>query len=801
MDSLPDDARLRKLLADVAATPPYPGLRPFRPDEQRFFKGRKAQIEEVTARLTTEKCVVVHGGSGSGKSSLVRAGVIPALRLQSIPDRGDFWRAAICTPGQSPVGNLAAALDAVLSPAPTGGDRVGRVRDVLAGGDGLGGFMPAFRGEIPLEEGVSRTVLDKANLLVLVDQFEELFREENHGNPEAAWLAGLVVDAWRNRERYEGLYLVLTMRSEDLHRCAEFIELPNMINAAGYLTRRLEEKELREAIVAPVRPLLIRARLLASGGATGEADLRPFDVEVVTRLLDAAEEIAADPDHLPLLQHLLAVLWRTALRRWQDDGIGPNAEPGVEVRDLARAIGLESWEEAETARRTWETRQVDRGRDRLAGRGWLLRRGLENVAEALYRGLAAPDQRIARTSFCLMGVVDDRGSFKRRWTTLREIREVAAAPGLTLADPALKSFMAPDPFIRAEAEAKPEVERSLDVSHESLMRNWESLGDWLRRDREDGEAMLDVRRAYVEQGDRWPASWLAANAPKVLGWVSPLRGHRLARARELPDRGYSPAWTERFKASEEDRPAVTEPGDGPTGAEPPFGALMAYVRGSKMRHTYRTQTRVLLCALGVCIVLAGLGAYALAVNWREAGKFSKLEARAFNAYSLADANDLPRYAGLPYERQIHGVHELALVHQALMTMKEPDSLTGRLLYRGRQMARERMAVSSRLADQLADRTSRGVLAAALWPVARTRAPVATPATDGACTPGRRITDFNNRDKIFSLIGAPADLPGLPGAAPGTKVQAGLLRSWREARRSSVCSRSATAGAGRRRCSG
>jgi hypothetical protein len=520
VDAAPDDARLQKLLADVAATPPYPGLRPFRPDEQRFFKGRKAQIEEITARLTTEKCVVVHGGSGSGKPSLVLAGVIPALRLQSIPDRGDFWRVAICTPGQAPVGNLVAALDTVLAPDPTG-DRVERIHDVLVGGDGLGGFLPAFRQEIPLEEGVSRAVLDKANLLVLVDQFEELFREENHGNPEVAWLAGLVVDAWRHRERYEGLYLVLTMRSDDLHRCAEFTEFPNMINAAGYLTRRLEEKELREAIVAPVRPLLIRARLLAAGGPTGEADLRPFDVEVVTRLLDAAEEIAADPDHLPLLQHLLAVLWRTALRRWRDDGVGPDAEPRVELGDLARALGLAGWDKAEAARRAWESRQHDRGRDRLAGKGWLLRRGLEHVADTLYRGLNPPDQRIARAAFCLMGVVDDRGSFKRRWTTLGEIREVAGAPALTLADPALHSFMDPDPFVRTEAEAKAETEKSLDVSHESLMRNWESLGDWLRRNREDGEALLDVRQAYLERGDQWPASWLAANAPKVLGWVNP----------------------------------------------------------------------------------------------------------------------------------------------------------------------------------------------------------------------------------------------------------------------------------------
>ena len=76
------------------------------------------------------------------------------------------------------------------------------------------------------------------------------------------------------------------MRTDDLHRCAEFIDLPDVINATGYLTRRLKPAELREAIVAPVRPPMFHAGLLEGAPDPGVVDLRPYDVRVVTALLD-----------------------------------------------------------------------------------------------------------------------------------------------------------------------------------------------------------------------------------------------------------------------------------------------------------------------------------------------------------------------------------------------------------------------------------------------------------------------------------------------------------------------------------
>src|SRR3954454_14213112 len=77
---------------------PYPGLRPFEEREQRLFFGRDRQIKEILQRLERSSFAVVIGGSGSGKSSIVNAGVIPSLRKKQLRGRGDFWLTARFSP-------------------------------------------------------------------------------------------------------------------------------------------------------------------------------------------------------------------------------------------------------------------------------------------------------------------------------------------------------------------------------------------------------------------------------------------------------------------------------------------------------------------------------------------------------------------------------------------------------------------------------------------------------------------------------------------------------------------------------
>ncbi|HEX8335198.1 MAG TPA: hypothetical protein VF621_00630, partial [Pyrinomonadaceae bacterium] len=89
---------------------PFPGLRPFETDEYRLFFGREGQSDALLERLERSHFLAVVGTSGSGKSSLVRAGLLPALRGGMMAGAGAGWRVAVARPGHDPLGNLARSL-------------------------------------------------------------------------------------------------------------------------------------------------------------------------------------------------------------------------------------------------------------------------------------------------------------------------------------------------------------------------------------------------------------------------------------------------------------------------------------------------------------------------------------------------------------------------------------------------------------------------------------------------------------------------------------------------------------------
>src|SRR6185369_17423623 len=91
---------------------PFPGLRPFETDEDLLFFGRDDQSDEILKRLRCNRFVAVVGTSGSGKSSLIKAGLLPSLHGGFMVKAGSRWRIAVFRPGDHPVHNLAVALSA-----------------------------------------------------------------------------------------------------------------------------------------------------------------------------------------------------------------------------------------------------------------------------------------------------------------------------------------------------------------------------------------------------------------------------------------------------------------------------------------------------------------------------------------------------------------------------------------------------------------------------------------------------------------------------------------------------------------
>src|SRR5262249_10248530 len=147
---------------------PFPGLRPFMQEEADLFFGRDKQTNELVRRLASRRFLAVVGTSGRGKSSLVRAGLPPALDGGFMAEAGAHWRMAILRPQDDPIGFLARSIVetgmlAHLDLAPSAAEGV--VETTLR------------RSSLGLVETARLARLaPHENLLVLVDQFEELFR-------------------------------------------------------------------------------------------------------------------------------------------------------------------------------------------------------------------------------------------------------------------------------------------------------------------------------------------------------------------------------------------------------------------------------------------------------------------------------------------------------------------------------------------------------------------------------------------------------------------------------------------------
>jgi hypothetical protein len=255
---------------------PYPGLRPFEKPEWAIFFGRERMVDQVVEGVIRHNLVVVHGDSGCGKSSLIRAGVLSRLEMEHARN-GLIWRTCMTTPREAPLDRLAAALAGLSG---RGGDAQATVeirRALNFGQDAPQALVRLLRRS------------DSDHICVLIDQFEELFAfARRHGPDEPRQLVDVLVGLANDPPA--GLYAVLTMRSEFLGACAQYPGLAEIVNATQYLLPRMSHMDLVRAIREPA-PLY--------GGAVSP---------------DLAERLIADAggtqDQLPLIQHGLMMLHR-----------------------------------------------------------------------------------------------------------------------------------------------------------------------------------------------------------------------------------------------------------------------------------------------------------------------------------------------------------------------------------------------------------------------------------------------------------------------------------------------------------
>jgi energy-coupling factor transporter ATP-binding protein EcfA2 len=476
-------------------------LRPFQTDDSEYFFGRDAQVDDVVARLRDKRFVAVIGGSGSGKSSLVLAGAIPRLRTYAIKEAGDFWVPVIATPGtnhvegDSPLRRLALKFCSELVETTNPSKRLEDCVALLRSPDGLGELVERFGGQIKSAGGVNLNLV-KVNFLFLVDQFEELFHPSNERNPFAAdckHLVDRIVEQFK--KQHPQVCVALTMRSEHLNDCPRYDELPDAINAASYLVKRLNQEQLRNAIEQPVLRYhenylgkQRNARRQARREGQAEVNVPPIDTFIVIeenlieRLLEDSKAVLGEQGHadqLPLLQHALFWIWHEANARCKDQMM----VDALTLVDLWAAVGPSQDSQSRSPESRINT-LVD---------------CLENRCSAIYTEHVNEQKAWQEVFRSLAFKEPNTGTYTQQRASMAELRQrldIITGDNVELAGH-LKLWMEPHGYLYLDEESG-----TVKVAHETLIRRWKRFRDWI--DDEDRQFHLYLR--LLEDCERWKAA-------------------------------------------------------------------------------------------------------------------------------------------------------------------------------------------------------------------------------------------------------------------------------------------------------
>ena len=446
-------------------TPPNPfvGLRPYESSDSLFYFGRTAQTKTLLRQLHQHRFVAVVGSSGSGKSSLIRAGLIPQLEAGFLVQDRDQWRVVKLKPGDAPLENLAVSLEQILPAPPFAKEGTLQIElEATTGSPPLihsfsenesqgeqGGFSDsADNGQLQtlvtaIREQGTQAVTDllepqlansNTNLFILVDQFEELFRfglgkGKTKQRQEAEEFVALLLSLTRHEWP---IYVCLTMRSDFLGDCDAFYGLPEAINQSQFLVPRLTRQQRQEVITHPV--------LLAG------AKIAP---RLVDRLLNEGIDTR---DDLPVLQHVLMRTWDV----WRESG---GDESGLPL-DIAH------YEKADT-----------------------IHYALNSHADEALDELDERQQHIAKKLFQALTTVDAGNRQIRRPAHLNEVALIAEATVEEVLE-VINCFRADGRAFLVLSSEDVADNPLIDISHESLIRQWETLKDWVYQEAEAAKTYL-----------------------------------------------------------------------------------------------------------------------------------------------------------------------------------------------------------------------------------------------------------------------------------------------------------------------
>jgi WD40 repeat protein/transcriptional regulator with XRE-family HTH domain len=403
---------------------PYRGLAAFEEADAAFFFGREAATAQVLERMSRHMAgtglLVVSGVSGAGKSSLLRAGVLPRIRaagLAAAPGAAS-WPYLVFTPTRAPLDELALRV-AVL--AGTDASAVRRGLDTSPEGFALPARQAALaRPPGPAGNGDGPTGGDgppspPRRLLLVVDQFEELFTQCPDEGQRRAFITALhaAATAGHGPDQAPAAFVVLGVRADFEARCADYPQLADPVQDR-YLVTAMTGRQLRMAITEPAKK--------ADSGV--DDDL----TEVLLAEVRTGQPGTSGAGMLPLLSHALDQTWRSRTGQ------------ALTLADYERTGGIEG--------------------------------AVAASAQRAYDGLTPAQQAAARQVFLRLTATSSAGVDSADRVTRAELTEGKSAAGAQDVEAVLEAFAAERLLTLAAG--------TVEISHEALLTAWPLLRDtWL----------------------------------------------------------------------------------------------------------------------------------------------------------------------------------------------------------------------------------------------------------------------------------------------------------------------------------
>ncbi len=493
---------------------PFPGLRPFAPEESDLFFGRAGESGEVLDKLLKNRFVTVIGASGSGKSSLIYCGILP--RVKKLETTGsEAWKIISFRPGNDPFGNLA---EAMAESSPSATDNSGlkdQIMKELSGGPN--GITEAVRKMILRNGG---------KVLLVIDQFEELFRYSSLGKSESSHAAtsrfiDCVVDAVEQSS--VNVFTIVTMRSDFIGECAHFQGLTQLINNSNYLVPHMGTENYREAITGPVN--------------YAGAKIDPKLVEILLK------DIGDRTDQLPVLQHAMMRTWN----RWQ------------ELDDPDRPIDKTDYDSVGTMSDAMSL-HANEAYEELSPRG-------KEICEIMFKTITEKGS-------------DNKGL--RHPSPVTSIKSIAGCTSEELFEVVEKFRITSRSFLTPRQNVPLDDHSIIDLSHESLMRLWDRLREWVDDEAASVQMYMRLSEASAMYQQGKTSLWRPPDLQLAINW----------RDKHKP----TLAWAERYN--------------------PAFERAMVYLRTSekeyleeeenkiRLQKRQMRRTRIVALILGVAAIIS-----------------------------------------------------------------------------------------------------------------------------------------------------------------------------------------------------